>query len=182
MKSLHLFIVSCTLLTCAGCSDFGSFTFTEESGEVVIQAQSTGLLDVLPADNLLPPFTFDIDLQQRLEEQDATGAKGVYLEGLNLEITPTHEPGEDQDNFDFIKKVDVYIESSKEESTLKRIKIAWLDDVPSDQKLVSFTVDDSIDLKPYVEEGLTLTTEGTGYFPEDDTSFIASTTLRIDIL
>lgn len=76
------------------------------------------------------------------------------------------------------QKIDVYVESSKEGSSLARVRIAWLQDVPSDQKEVAFT----IDLEPYIEEGVTLTTGGSGSFPEDDTSFIAVTTLRIDVL
>ena len=181
MKVVSTWLCS-VLVLCVGCGDFGSFTITEESGEVVIESQNSGLLDVLPTDNLLPPLVFDIDLQQRLEEQNATGAKGVYLEGLELEITPSQEPDGDSDDFDFIQKVDVYVESSKEGSSLARVKIAWLEDVPADQKEVAFTVDEAVDLKPYVEEGVTLTTEGSGSFPEDDTSFIAVTTLRIDVL
>ena len=169
------------LLLC-GCGDkgFGSFTFTETSQEATVQGGGLGTL--LPVDNLLPPLRLTIDLEEELESRDASGADGVYLTGLAMEITDTAMADGDVDDFDFIDEVNVFVESTSQGSSLDSIQIATLRDVPSDAMRVEFDVDDSIDLKPYIEEGIRLTTKGSAEVPEDDTSLQALVTLTVDVL
>ncbi len=168
------------LTSCGG--NLGSFTFTEESQEALVMGGGNGLLEQLPTQNLLPPLSLDINLENELEQQDAGPAQAVYLDALSLDITPTSEPGDDTDNFDFIDSVDVFVESTQNNSSLMRQKIAELKDVPTGQRTVDFTIIEGIDLKPYVEEGVRLTTEGSGEVPPDDTSLKAVVTIRVDLL
>lgn len=162
--------------------NFGDITFTEESQEAIVMGSGGGLLDMLPTNNLLPPLRLEIDLQEELDSQNAGPAKAVYLDALSLTITPTAMPEGDTDNFDFIDKVDVFVESTKSGSTLSKKQVAVLENVPENQSTVDFTVIEDVDLKPYIEEGVRLTTSGSGEVPPDDTSFKAIVTIRAELL
>lgn len=171
------------LLTLTACgSSLGSFQITEESNEATVMGGAGSVLDALPVKNLFPPMQLTINLEDELDQQDAGPAKAVYLEALQMTITDTAQPQGDTDNFDFVNKINVFVESSKSGSALERKQVATLSDVPKGQTLVSFDTDDSIDLKPYIEQGIKLTTEGTGEVPDDDTSLKAIVTLEVKLL
>ena len=160
----------------AGCGDnLGSFTFDEESQEVVVEGSNVPV--DLPG-NALSVFKLNVNLEHELEKRDAKGAKAVYLEALALKITDTEVGSDDTDNFDFLDNVTIYVNADGQE----RKQLAILDPVPEGQQRVSFDVDSSIDLKPYIQEGMNLETEATGNKPEDNVSFKAVTTIRVDVL
>jgi len=187
MKSTHLIITAAALLALSlaacGSAGIGSFDITEESSEAVIMGgTSSPFGDLLPVDNLFPPMTLTINLEEELEEQNAEGAKAIFLQDLQMQITDTQQPDGDTDNFDFVDEVNVYVESTKSGTTLEKKQIATLKDVPEGQTTVSFTTESDVNLKPYVEEGMKLTTEGSGEVPEDNTSLKAIVTLTIQVL
>lgn len=185
-SSLRLALVTLSILliaTLGACGEnFGDITFTEESQEAIVMGSSGGLLNMLPTNNLLPPLKLEIDLQEELDSQNAGPAKAVYLDALALTITPTSMPEGDTDNFDFVDKVDVYVESTKSGSSLPKKQVAVLENVPQGKTTVDFTVIEDVDLKPYIEEGVRLTTTGNGEVPPDDTSFKAIVTIRAELL
>jgi|GEM_PF-2261663 hypothetical protein len=187
MKSKHVLlalaiIASLSLLAC-GSAGIGSFDVTEESSEAVITGGGGSPLgDLLPVNNLFPPMTLMINLEEELEEQNAEGAKAIFLQDLEMVITDTEQPEGDTDNFDFVDEVNVFVESTKSGTTLEKKQIATLKDVPEGQTSVSFTTEKDVNLKPYVEEGMKLTTAGSGEVPEDDTSLKAIVTLTIQVL
>ena len=169
-----LLIVTIGLLV--GCGEnAGSFTFEEESQEVTVEGG--GPLVDLPG-NALSVLKLNVDLEQQLEAHDADAAKAVYLEALVLEITDTEVGENDTDNFDFLDDVTIYVSAEG----LERKQLAIVDPVPEGKQSVSFDVDSSIDLKPYIEEGMNLETEATGNRPEDNVSFKAVSTIRVDVL
>ena len=187
MKSKHVLlalaiIASLSLLAC-GSAGIGSFDVTEESSEAVITGGGGSPLgDLLPLNNLFPPMTLMISLEEELEEQNAEGAKAIFLQDLEMVITDTEQPEGDTDNFDFVDEVNVFVESTKSGTTLEKKQIATLENVPEGQTSVSFTTENDVNLKPYVEEGMKLTTAGSGEVPEDDTSLKAIVTLTIQVL
>ncbi|MFW6054034.1 MAG: hypothetical protein ACOC9J_04405 [Persicimonas sp.] len=161
-----------SLLFGSGCGDLGSFTFTETSQEVTVQGSG---LSQLPVDN---PFgealRLNIDLDQELEKQDAEGAEAVYLEGLDLRIT------EDSDgrDFDFLDQLTFYANADG----LDKRQVAIIEDVPSGQSRISLDTDDSVNLKPYIEEGMRLEAEAEGSVPDDDTTLEAIAAIRVKVL
>lgn len=160
--------------------DLTSITFTERSQEAVVMGRS-GIMLPLPI-NVIPAMTLNINLQEELDAQNAGAAKAVYLDALELQITDTKTPEGDTDNFDFIKKVDVYVESTKSSTQLQKVKIATISDVPQGQTTLSLQTESGVDLKPYIEEGVRLTTSGSGDVPPDDVSLVAVVTLKVQIL
>ena len=169
-----LFVLPFGLL---GCGDgLGSFSFTEESGETVVEGEGA-LGSVLP-NGALDVFRLDINLEQELEKRDAKGAKAVYLTDLELQITDTEQPSGDSDNFDFLDSITIDVAADGQETR----QLAVLDPVPEGQTTVALDVDDTIDLKPYIESGMRLETNASGNRPEDDTSLKVVATIRVQVL
>ena len=163
-----------TLLLSGGCGDgLTSFTITEESGEQVIEGGTFNQIVDLPFN----PFTFEVNLEQELQKRDAGPAKGVYLKGLELQVTDTEEPEGDSDDLGFLKNMTLYVSAEGE----SRQKIAWKDSIPAEASF-QFETDDQLNLKPYIEKGMKLETEAEGNRPDDATSIKALITLRIRAL
>jgi hypothetical protein len=177
MKKRILCVVALLVASLAstGCGDIGSFTFTEDSQEIVVEGSSLG--GVLP-ESALSVFQLNINLEQELEERDADGAKAVYLTDLELQITDTEEPEGDTDNFDFLNSITIDVAADG----LDTRQLAVRDPVPEGQRSVALDVDDDIDLKPYIEEGMSLQTDASGSQPPDDTSLKVVATLRVKVL
>ncbi len=186
MPTIYHALIALALITLplGGCvdGDLGSFTFTQESEEVVIQGRAGGLLQMLPINNLFPPMDLPINLEAQLEAQDAGPAKAVYLRALHLQITDTAQPEGDTDDFNFVREVRVFVEPTRSGSSLTRRQLAHVVDPGSALTRLDFVVDQNVDLKPYIEQGVRLTTEGRGDSPPDEVSLIAVTTLRVNLL
>jgi hypothetical protein len=165
-------VVVAALVLTLGCSDLVSFSFTETSQNITVEGSALGQL---PVDN---PFgeaiKLDIDLEQELEAQDATGAKSVHLEGLVLQITSDS----DGENFNFLEELELFANADG----LERKSVAFIDDVPRDTGRISLQTDSGIDLKPYVEEGMRLEAEARASSPDEDTVFQAIATIRVYLL
>lgn len=170
------------ILTLTSCDALTSFEITEESAEATVEGSNLGVVDALPVDALLPPLTLDVDLEEELDAQDAGPASAVRLTALSMTVTDTARPDGDEDSLDFIDTVTVYVESADADSALEPRQIATLDMIPEGATEVDFAVDDAVDLKPYIEEGIRLTTQGSGEVPEDDTSLKAIVTLTVELL
>lgn len=176
-RLLAILTVALVGLAASGCGDsLASFTFTEDSQEVVVQGSALGQL---PVDN---PFgealKLNINLDQQLEAHDATGASGVFLQGLELRITDTKQPEGDTDNFDFLDSLKIYASADG----MDRKLVAEISDVPQGKQKISLDTKDNVDLKPYVEKGMKLAAEAQGSPPDDDTSLKAVATVRVEIL
>ncbi len=178
-STTHLIALLAAVALLVGCDNIGSFDITEESQEVVVDGGPS--LGNLPVNNLLPPVPLTINLQEELEERNADGAQAVYLTDLRMEITDTAIGQNDEDNFDFVDTIEVYVESRDANTSLEPRQIATLNDVPEGQMEVTFDTDEDVDLKPYIEEGIRLTTEGQGSVPEDDTSLRAIVTVTVEV-
>lgn len=167
-------IALASLLVLPGCPSVGSFTIEEESDERKVEGSEVGntLGQIGIEEN---PFTFDIDLEQELEKRNADGAKGVFLQDLRLTLDT--ESG-NQGNFDFFDSIVLYANADNQE----RKEIARSEPVPEGKKEFAFDVDDDVNLKPYIEEGLNLEADVEGRQPESDRTFKALITLRVETL
>lgn len=180
--TLLLLVLLTSLTACGGTGGLGSFTITEESQESVVQGGGGGILGMLPFNNFFPPLQLNIDLQSELDARDAGPAKAIYLDRLRVVTTPTEQPQGDADNFDFVDEITVFVESTKSNTALQKVQIAEIKMVPAGATTMEFSVDRSVNLKPYVEEGIRLTTQGKGEQPPDNVSLKAILDLNIDLL
>lgn len=175
-------LVSLAAFSLVACSDLGAFTVEQSTGEVLVEGNNSPVNDLLPA-SVLPPLALDFDLQSELEERDADGAKGVYLEALTLQTTDTAKAdADDDDNFDFLNSIEFYVESRREGTELERVLIGSVDPVPTGQTTLDVEVDSTINLKPYAQEGMRLTTSGNGSVPEDDISIEGNVIIEVEVL
>ena len=92
----------------------------------------------------------------------------MTLVSLSLTITKTDEPSGDTDDWSFVDHVDVYVESTKSGSTLPKVEIASVSSPPGAVQTIDFTVDPSVNLKPYIDEGSKVDSAGSGTAPADD--------------
>lgn len=181
MHTLFRLFSLCIILALSACgTDLGSFDINEKSDEVIVQGGPS--IIELPI-NIFPAMTLDINLQQELDAQDASGAKAVYLSALSLNVTDKAKANaSDVDNFDFVESVTIYVESTKENSALKKTKVAEVKMVPDGLQVLPLTVFDNVNLKPFIEEGMRLSSEGTASVPEDDVSMLADVTIKVQVL
>jgi len=172
--ALSALVAGSALLVFSGCSDLLSFTIEEESGERKIEGnRAANMLGQIDLEQ--NPFQFDIDLERELEQRDADGASGVFLE--NLEFTLDTESGS-EGNFDFLDSVTVVANAEGRDE----VEIGEANPVPEGRKRFALDVDSTVDLKPFVERGLQLRTEVEGRPPEEDRTLKALITLRVEIL
>lgn len=162
-------VIALTLaLITVACAGIGSFSFTEESDVIVVE--STLVNGLLPT-----RVPMQIDLEQELQEQDASGAKSVYLTELYFEMT------DDTDEDDFSAFLDdIVIEVSSDSHDTK--EIAWSDPVPTSEGRLELNVDDDLDIKPHAEEGLRFRTNANGSAPPEDAKFRVYATFRVRVL
>jgi hypothetical protein len=166
-------LIATLLVFCSGCG-LDSFTFEEESQEVVIDGSALNQLPVNPFGGL----DLNIDLDQELEARDAGPADGVFLQDLKLSITDTKMPEGDTDTFNFLDSLTIYANADG----LDKKQVAILSEVPQDQQQITLNTDSGINLKPYIEAGMTLQAEADGSVPDDDTSLKALVTILVDLL
>lgn len=179
-SKLQRLIFFCVVTVCSalvvscGEGGIGSFTFEEQSQEVVVEGSALNQLPLNPFGGL----KLNINLDQELQARDAGPAEGVFLQELKLSITGTKMPQGDTDNFNFLDSVTIYADADG----LERKQVATLQDVPQNKQQISLNTESSTNLKPYVEAGMTLEAEADGSVPDDDTSLRALATIRVELL
>ncbi len=154
----------------SACTIIGTLTFTEKSEEIEIEGDA--LSD--QAGDLFPPdVPIIINLEKHIDEQDAGGARALHL--ISLEVRMTENTVER--DFDFLDTVEVDIAAEDHSREL----LAWRDDIPASDSFTMF-VDDQLDLKPYVESGVTLLTEVEGIAPAATARFKIVATFEVEVL
>lgn len=168
--SLFALILSGFVLT--ACGGFGSFSFTEESQ--VIEVEGKNMFDAALGELFPATIPLTVDLEQRLEEQDASGARAVYLTELEFRMTDDS----DEEDFGFLDAIEhIRVDADDQEEQL----LAWKDDIPEEDSFF-LDVDDDLDLKPYVESGMDLRTRVSGDQPNNDARFRVYATFRVQVL
>jgi hypothetical protein len=111
----------------------------------------------------------DLDLAAEIEQRETGPIDSITLSSLELDITATDRGASDSDDWAFVEEIRVFVKSSASGSSLPRVEIAHVAAPGAVQKL-EFAVE-SVDIKPYVDEGSVVESEGRGTVPADDVSY-----------
>ena len=120
----------------------------------------------------------EVNLEEELAEQDASGARAVYLRELYFELSEES----DKRTFDFLDDITIHVASRKDDSELSEAELAWRDPIPEGQVRFDLEVDDELDLKPFAEEGMRLNTRVAGSAPSQDARFKVYATFRVRVI
>jgi len=112
------------------------------------------------------PLPLSLDLSSKIKAMNTGPIKSVTLSSLELTITMPTDASVD---WSFVDQVDVFVESTKSGTTLPKAKIASVSK-PTGQKM-TFVVEGSVNLKPYVDEGSQVDSAGSGHAPATDVSY-----------
>ena len=154
------------------------------------------------------PFNFDFDFAQAVPEQSIPGSPvdaplpegialpvrvdvgskivnpksigSITLGAMYLDVTSAGESDGDSDDWSFVERIDLYVESTKVGSTLPRLKVASAV-APGAVAHLELTPED-VNLLPYVMEGCQLSTEASGRTPADDVSYDGKVTFHVTTL
>jgi hypothetical protein len=166
--------IGLTLTGCASISDFDvERTIAEQRVPGNVLAGVLGSLFAVP-------IPMDVDIASETSARDTGPAKGAHLKELELVITKTAEGPSDEDDFGFLDVVDVFIESTREGTSLPRTRIAQAADITPETTL-TFDVVSSVNVLPYADEGSRFVSEVSGSVPPDDVSFDGHFTLRVEL-
>lgn len=116
------------------------------------------------------PLPLNLDLSAQIQKQTTGPIDSVTLSRLTLDITDTDRPSGDDDTWEFVDEIHVFVRSSVEGSSLPRVEIASVVE-PGAVTSMEFDVESSVDLKPYVDEGSVVESEASGTIPTDDVSY-----------
>ena len=119
-------------------------------------------------------FNFNIDLKAQQQAHDTGPIDSVHLKTLSLTIdasSPTQ-------NFDWMDDAQISIMASG----LPTKEVAHISPVPKGQKTINFTVDMSIDVKPYIDKGITVSTHATAHATAQDIIFGGNAVFRVSPL
>lgn len=147
------------LLTGCGIADFDVSQPVPEQ-----QIQGSGIPTPLAA---LFPIPISLDLKAEIDKQTTSPIGTIELSKLTLDITKTDEPSGDSDDWSFVTSITVYVQSQN----LPKVEIAHIDASPGAVQSFDFTIVPDVDLKPYVDAGGTVTSDGKGTIPPDDVSY-----------
>jgi hypothetical protein len=159
------------VLVC-GCS-IADFDVDQPVQEQMVQG--SGIPAPLAA---LFPLPLSLDLTAKIKAHDTGPIDSVTLSDLSLTITKTDEPSGDSDDWSFVQTVTVTVESTQSGSTLPKVQIASASS-PGAVKTMTFVVDESVNLKPYIDEGSKVESSGTGTVPPDDVSYDGASTFHV---
>ena len=163
-----------TLALTTGCPNFGSFTFTEVSDVIEVEGQNA-IGSGTPLDDLIDTrVPMEVNLQQELEEQDASSAESVHLIDLYFEL----EDDSDEEDFDFMDEITITVSSDNHAEA----ELAWKDPIPDGEERFELERDEDLDLKPYAEDGLRLNTDASGSAPEEDARFRVYAEFRVHVM
>jgi hypothetical protein len=102
----------------------------------------------------------------------------VLLKSFRFDVTSTAEPAGDTDDFSFVRSARVFFECTAANCTLPRVEVASATD-PGAVRSMNFTVS-SVNVKPYIDQGVRVTIELDAIPPPDDTSFNGAIVLRVE--
>jgi hypothetical protein len=135
------------------------------------------LSGVLPS--FLPsPVPLNLDVQSASKAMGTGPVTAASLKSLTFSITATAMPSGDSDDFDFVRSIDVFVESRKQGSSLPRVKIADLPSHGSGEKQLSLRTYPEVNLLPYINEGCQISASASGTAPPDDVSFDGQVVVR----
>lgn len=163
------------LLLLTACASTLEFDVGQDVPEQTVQGSALpGILATLF------PLPLSIDIASQVAAKKTGPIHAILLTDLHLDITDTQKPAGDTDDWSFVKHVDLYVQSTKKDSSLPKVKVATVDQPGAVQRMSFAPL--GVNLLDYVNEGAQLTSEVSGTQPADDTSFVGHATFRVQPL
>jgi hypothetical protein len=156
-RPVRLFVAA-VIATSAGC---GITDFDVEQPVPRQTIQGSGIPAPLAA---IFPLPLTLDLESKIKAKDTGPIDSVTLSSLTLQITSS---GAD---WSFVTSIDVFVESTRSGTALPKVKIASVSS-PGAVQTLSFNVEKSVNLKPYIDEGSQVDSNGSGTQPTRDVTF-----------
>lgn len=139
-----------------------------------LAANAAGM--ALPA-GTIAPVSVSVDLAAESTSRRIPIGR-VLLKSFRFDVTSTAEPAGDADEFSFVRSARVFFECAAANCTLPRVEVASATN-PGAVRSMNFTVS-SINIKPYIDQGVRVTIELDAIPPPDDTSFNGAIVLRVE--
>jgi hypothetical protein len=169
--------LAAALAAASGCASIGDFDVERTIAEQRVQGNPlAGLLKNLFA----VPIPMDVDIKSETAARDTGPARAAHLSELALQITDSSTAAGDTDDFGFLDSVDVFVESTRQGTSLPRVLIARAAHIEAAERL-DFDVVRTVDVLPYADEGSRFTSDVQGSVPPDDVSFDGHFTLRVEL-
>ncbi len=164
-------------ITLSGCGAL-RFNVTQAIAEQKIMGNVlAGVLGVfLPA-----PFTLPINLEQETKAHGTGPAQSAGLTALSFKLTNVPNPPRSTDNFDFVDRIEIFVESAKSGSSLSKQKVADLLSVPKGVTVLNLQCYPNVDLVPYINEGARISSTAAGRVPANDTTFDGMVTIEVRV-
>lgn len=127
------------------------------------------------------PFALTVNLEQETRARGTGPAQSAGLKALSFRLTNVPNPPRSSDNFDFVDRIEIFVESAKSGSSLSKQKIADLLTVPRGVTTLSLQCYPMVDLVPYINEGARLSSTASGKTPPQDVTFDGQITIEIRV-
>jgi hypothetical protein len=160
------------------CLALGACGITDFDVDQPVQEQMVAGSPVPGPLQLLFPIPLNLDISAQIKAKDTGPIDSVSLKSLTLSITATDEPTGDSDDWSFLTSVDVYVSSTKDGTTLPKVKIASAT-MPGAVRDVTFAIESGVNLKPYIDEGSMVEGQCSGDAPPDDVSYDGSASFTV---
>ena len=157
-RSMRSFALVLTALQLVGC---GIADFDVSQPIPAETVQGSPLPGPLAA---LFPIPLSLDLSQQIKSMDTGPISSVTLKSLTLTITSS---GAD---WSFVDEIDVYVASTQSGSSLPMVEIAHVTS-PGSVTTLTFVVDASVNLNPYIDEGSEVSGQGSGQAPSSSVTY-----------
>jgi hypothetical protein len=106
----------------------------------------------------------NLDISQQIKAMNTGPISSVTLKSLELTITSS---GGD---WSFVNEIDVTVSSTKSGTSLPKVEISHVTS-PGKVTVMNFTVDTSVDLNPYINEGSEVDGTSTGNAPAESVTY-----------
>lgn len=161
----------------AGC---GALRF--DIGQAVPEQRITGsVLGALLASFIPTPFSLNINLAQETQARGTGPAQSAGLKALSFRLTNIPNPPRSSDNFDFVDRIEIFVESTKSGTSLTKQKVADLLTVPRGVQTLNLQCYPNVDLVPYINEGARISSTAAGKVPPQDVTFDGQITIEVRV-
>ena len=176
MKRRYLSLLFLPILACG----LISFDLDQEIAENTVKGIDL-LNPALDANTFFPPIALNLNLDQEIAARETGPASAAYLKSVTLEITDKAKSNPaDEDSFDFFQELQIFIEAKN--GSLPKKKVAWVKDFSAKSTVLNLTVDETVDLLPYINAGSKISCAAGGLFPpQDDVSYKGKLTVTVKI-
>jgi hypothetical protein len=128
MRALLSGLLMMTAVACASALDFDVSQAVPE--QIVSGSPLPAVLSGLFA------FPLQVDIQSQIAAHKTGPISEITLSGLVLDITATKQPAGDTDDWSFLTHADLFVASTKDGTTLAKVKVATVDAPGKVQQLI----------------------------------------------